>query len=99
MYVVTVEFEVLPAHRDSFIKAISANAERSLKDEPGCKQFDVCLSCEQPSSVFLYELYDDPAAFNAHLASTHFVEFNATTTAWVKAKTVRLFDRVCPVLS
>lgn len=99
MYVVTVDFDILPEHREAFIKAVSANADRSLTDEPGCRQFDVCVGGEQASQVFLYELYDDAAAFKVHLASTHFAEFNAATAPWVAAKTVRLFDRVYPVLS
>ena len=98
MYVVTVEFETLPAHRDAFVKAVLANAHRSLTDEPGCRQFDVCLSGDKPNSVFLYELYDDGAAFTVHLASAHFAEFSAETAAWVAAKTVRVFHRVYPAI-
>lgn len=98
MLVVAVEFKIFAAHHDAFIRAISANADRTLNIEPGCKQFDVCLSCEQFDSIFLYELYDDRAAFEVHLASDHFAEFNTATAAWVERKSVKMFNRKYPIL-
>ncbi|MEM7522936.1 MAG: antibiotic biosynthesis monooxygenase [Pseudomonadota bacterium] len=39
--------------------------------------------------MFLYEVYDDAAAFDAHLASDHFKDFDAAVAPMVAAKTVR----------
>jgi quinol monooxygenase YgiN len=47
------------------------NARLSLED-PGCDRFDMCLDPDQPDTLFLYELYADLAAFEAHKASEHF---------------------------
>jgi autoinducer 2-degrading protein len=96
MYVVTVEFVVRPERAGDFLREMTANATASREREPGCRQFDVCAVPDDPRIVFLYELYDDRAAFDAHVASAHFQKFNAETAAWVERKTARTFLRVDP---
>lgn len=96
MYVITVLFTVKPAHYDTFLQAVTDNARTSQADEPGCKQFDVCTSPSNPDDIFLYEVYDSKAAFDAHLASKHFDEFNTLTSAWVIAKVVNALERTHP---
>ena len=95
MYVVTVEFVARPAFADAFLREMVANAAASREREPGGRQFDVCASAED-GDVFLYEVYDDRAAFDAHLASPHFKAFNAATVDWIERKTVRTYARVDP---
>jgi autoinducer 2-degrading protein len=96
MYVVTVEFAVQPVHAAAFRAEIVANARASRDAEAGCRQFDVCVPPDDPASVFLYELYVDRAAFDAHLASPHFRAFDATVRDWVVRKTVHAYERVDP---
>ena len=93
-YVVTVVFRARPEHRDDFRKAMIENATASRTREPGCRQFDVCESPD--GTIFLYEIYDDEAAFKAHLATEHFRRFNSTTTPWVAEKLVTIHQRVSP---
>ncbi len=90
-YVVTVELAVIPRHADAFRAAIIANARASRAGEPGCRQFDVCLTEGEPVRVFLYEVYDDRAAFDAHLDSAHFKAFDAAVAPWLQTKTVRTY--------
>ena len=94
-YVITVVFRAKPAHRAAFREAMIENATASRTREPGCRQFDVC---EKPdgAEIFLYEIYDDEAAFKAHLATDHFKRFNAQTTPWVADKRVTIYNRVSP---
>ena len=89
--VVTVEFVALPQHADAFRAAMIANARASREGEPGCRQFDVCVTEGEPERVFLYEIYDDRAAFDAHLGSAHFKAFDATVAPWLQTKTVRTY--------
>jgi autoinducer 2-degrading protein len=96
MYVIPVLFSIHPAHQSAFLQAITSNAKTSLADEAGCMQFDVCTSGNDPSQIFLYEVYDSKAAFDAHLASAHFHAFNALTSPWVSSKLVTAFERVLP---
>jgi len=96
MYVVIVDFVANPEHVDSFRTEMVRNARASLADEPGCRQFDVSVAADDPAKIFLYELYDDRAAFDAHLKTTHYREFDAKTAPWVAAKQARHFLRIWP---
>lgn len=87
--VLAVEFRIKPAHVDDFARAIADNARQSVEQEPGCRLFDVCRDPGDPSLFFLYEVYDDDAAVQAHLGSPHFLHMNGLTAGWVDGKTVR----------
>jgi autoinducer 2-degrading protein len=93
MHVVVVTFHIKPAFWSDFREAILVNAAASLANEPGCTCFDVC---EDPaaSTIFLYELYDDAAAFEVHVREKHFLDFSAATADWVEAKIVGRYQRV-----
>ncbi|MDG2283916.1 MAG: putative quinol monooxygenase [Alphaproteobacteria bacterium] len=94
MYVVIVEFTVKPASVGAFRPAMLKNAKASLDDEPGCKQFDVCFGQDDPNACFLYEVYDDRAAFDAHLGMAHFKSFDAEVAPMLDAKVVKTFELV-----
>ena len=66
VFVVCVEFEIEPRQTDVFMAAVRVNAEQSFHQEVGCQQFDVCQDRHFPNFVFLYEVYDDEAAFETH---------------------------------
>ena len=44
--------------------------------------------------MFLYEVYDDRAAFEAHLSMPHFKAFDAATADMIRSKTVRALTRL-----
>lgn len=91
MYAVTVNFRIHDTRIDDFMPLIVQNARTSIKVEPGCLQFDVC---HDDDGIFLYELYEDRAAFDAHMASEHFISFSDATADMVADKQVRLFSNV-----
>ena len=94
MYVVAVEFRAVAARAQDFREALCRQARNSLAREPDCHGFDVCQDPGDPAQFFLYELYSDAAAFEAHLASAHFHDFDATVRPWVESKAVRVWTRV-----
>ena len=94
MFAVTVTFRISDGEMDNFLPLMLQNARASLGLEPDCHQFDVCTDPERSGEVFLYELYTDAAAFQAHLDSAHFKKFNAETAGMVADKQVRLFAQV-----
>ena len=94
MYVITVEFEIDPERLEAFLPLMTENAASSVRDEPGCRQFDVCQDPEAANRIFLYEIYDDRAAFEAHLETPHFKRFDAAVSPMVTAKTVRALRRL-----
>jgi (4S)-4-hydroxy-5-phosphonooxypentane-2,3-dione isomerase len=96
MLAIVVEFRIAPAFIDGFERAIVANATASREKEPGCRQFDVCRDPADPQLFFLYELYDDAAAFDAHCRTAHFLEMEALTAGWVQSKAVHRYLRASP---
>ena len=88
MFIVTVTFEVLPEKAEDFHAAVLAQARTSLLKEQACHRFDVCVDPKRPERIFLYEVYDDEAAFQAHLDTDHFKTFTPTVEPWVQEKTV-----------
>ena len=96
MYVIVVDFNIKPEHAAAFREAINSNARASVADEPGCSQFDVCVDPQDGAQIFLYEIYDNLAAFEAHLRTPHYAVFDKLSAPMVAAKTVRKFSRICP---
>jgi quinol monooxygenase YgiN len=94
MYVVIVDFRIKPERLAEFMPLMLENARASLETEPGCRVFDVCVDPKDKTSVFLYEVYDDRAAFDAHLAAAHFKRFDSAVAPMVASKAVRLLERL-----
>ncbi len=94
MYAVCVEFVIAIGRVDDFLPLMRENARASRERESGCRQFDVCVDPQRPEHVFLYELYDDRAAFDGHLQTDHFRGFDATTRSMIVSKTVSAWQRL-----
>ena len=75
MFSLMVQMQVRPGRRAEFLAGMAANAEASVRDEPGCLRFDVCAVGSDENRFVLYELYTDAAAFEAHKASPHFAQW------------------------
>ena len=80
-YVITVDFQLHPGAMQQFLPLMLDNAERARTLEPGCDRFDVLLPAGEADRVFLYEIYHDEAAFQTHIKTAHFIEFDAATRA------------------
>jgi autoinducer 2-degrading protein len=72
MFSLVVHLEVRPGSREEFLAGMTANAEASVRDEPGCLRFDVCSVDGEENRFVLYELYTDADAFAAHKRTPHF---------------------------
>ena len=75
MFSLVVQMEVWPCRREEFLAGMAANAEASVRDEPGCLRFDVCSVEGDENRFVLYELYANAEAFAAHKASPHFARW------------------------
>ena len=76
-FVVIAEFRVRPGSLDAFLALAHDDARASVAHEPGCRAFDVAVSESDPLAVVFYEVYDDRAAFDAHLKTPHLARFRA----------------------
>lgn len=93
MYVVAVDFKIRPERLAEFMPLMLENARASRETEPGCRQFDICVDPKDRTSVFLYEVYDDRKAFDAHLATVHFKKFDPAVAPMIVSKSVRMLER------
>jgi len=92
MFVVTVIFKVKQDVVEDFRKAVKQQAKNSLKKEKGCKRFDVCFDNDDPQRIFLYELYVDAAAFEAHTQTDHFKNFREVSQPMLEDRMVKFWS-------
>ena len=94
MLAVCVDFEIDLESLDAFLTIMQKNASDSLANEVGCHQFDITQDPQNPTKIFLYELYDDAVAFELHKKASHYLEFNQLVSEMVTAKSVRLLKKI-----
>ena len=94
MFVVVVEFTLNPGFSTQFRERVRRQAEDSLELEADCQVFDVCVDPERDNFVLLYEIYTNRAAFDRHLASAHFLDFDASVRDCIAAKQVATYHRI-----
>ncbi|MEK9658325.1 MAG: putative quinol monooxygenase [Chloroflexota bacterium] len=79
MIVLVVSVQVKPGRRDEFIEVIREDAENTTMREDGNFQFNVVQDNADPDHFFLYEVYRDQAAFEAHRQMPHFLKYRKAT--------------------
>lgn len=88
MFVNAVDLDIVPAEHDNYLAAIKENGAAAVK-EPGCKRFDILTLGSDPNHIFLYEVYENEAAFKAHRETDHFKKYAATTGKMVAKREAR----------
>ena len=94
-FVIIVDFRLRAGAQAQFRRMIDANARASVKDEPGCRRFDVVEPESEPGRILLYEIYEDETAFEAHCRAAHFLAFDAESAPLVEEKHVTRGALVC----
>jgi (4S)-4-hydroxy-5-phosphonooxypentane-2,3-dione isomerase len=94
-FVVMVDFRLHEGALGAFRPLIDRNARQSVRDEPGCRRFDVVEPAGETDRIVLYEIYDDRAAFDVHLKTRHYLAFDAESAGLVASKTVTTGGLVC----
>lgn len=96
MYIVAVSFDIKPEHVKDFDQAIRLQSDNSLNKESECHQFDVCRDPDDKTKIFLYEVYTNVEAFEAHRNTKHFANFSETTKDWIADKSVHCYEKIHP---
>lgn len=95
-FVVVPSFDVAPENLAAFLEAARADAVASVRDEPGCEQFDIVLNAEDsPRRVMFYEVYASRDAFEAHLETPHLKAFREALSLCNEGP-VQMFERIEP---
>lgn len=79
MLVLMVNVQVKPGRRDEFIEVIKEDQLSTSTKEDGNFQFNVIQDNEDSDRFFLYEVYRDEAALEAHRAAPHFLKYREAT--------------------
>ncbi len=88
MIALMVRMQMKPEHRDAFLAALLGDARGSAYDEPGCLRFDVVQDASDPHVVYLYEVYRDEAALEAHRQAPHYRQWREAAKEWFASETV-----------
>jgi (4S)-4-hydroxy-5-phosphonooxypentane-2,3-dione isomerase len=93
VYINAVDLVVIPSEMPKFLEAIKENGANAVK-EPGCREFNITVLANNPNHVFLYEVYDNAAALDAHRQTEHFKKFQATTANMIADRNVRAMSLI-----
>ena len=81
---------------DRFRARIMHHARTSLEREPGCHRFDIHQETKDPTLFFLFEIYADDAALDAHRVSQHYLQFREDVKDWVVERTWWFWRQMTP---
>lgn len=84
------ELEIDPAALESYLAILREEIETSVAVEPGVEMLHAVQVKEAPHLVRLLEVYASREAYEAHIASPHFLKYKAETAAMVRS--LRLID-------
>jgi quinol monooxygenase YgiN len=73
-YIARVVYEVRPGHEAEAQETLCLLRGHSLS-EPGCLAYEPHRDPEDPTRLFLHEMYRDEEAYLAHRASEHFERY------------------------
>lgn len=91
MISIFVTIQIAPGKRDAFVEAVLDDAKGSVRDEPGCYRFDVLQDQSDLNRIYLYEVYADEAALEAHRQALHFLKWRSIVEDWFEGEPQRLF--------
>jgi quinol monooxygenase YgiN len=77
------EFTVTPGAEARVAQLVTALADQ-VRAEPGNLAFEVHTKAEQPRAYWIYEVYRDEDAFQAHLAAPYGAPFNTELTELIE---------------
>ncbi len=89
LLVLMVNVKVKPERRADFIAAVREDGEGTTTKEAGNLQFAAVQHAEDPDRFFLFEVYRDEAALEAHRQMPHFLKYREATTGVHAEDTVR----------
>lgn len=79
------ELEIDSAQLGSYKAALSDEIETSIRVEPGVLSLYAVSVKGHPEQIRLFEMYANPAAYQAHLETPHFKRYKALTQGMVKS--------------
>ena len=94
LYVNAVDIDVMPGQIETYLAAIKEVGAATIKTEPGCSEFDITVSQKDPNHLFIFEVYDNAAAFDTHLKTDHYKKYAMTAKDTVAKREVHPLSSV-----
>jgi quinol monooxygenase YgiN len=79
------ELEIDPRHLDAYRALLAEEIKASVKMEQGVLMLHAVSVRGNPAQVRIFEVYADQEAYQAHLASSHFVNYKTLTSGMVRS--------------
>ena len=79
------QLEIDPEQLQAYLGLLKEEIEASIRLEPGVLMLHATARKDAPHRVQLLEVYASRAAYEAHIASPHFLRYKAGTIAMVRA--------------
>jgi len=91
MYAVFFQFRAEPAYRQRVLDALLQDARASRTHEPGTIRFEVIEDEHRPNDLYVYGVYRDREAFDAHYTGPNFRRWqDVADERWLAAPVVVL---------
>jgi quinol monooxygenase YgiN len=72
---------ILPEHIDAYLENARLHARNSAA-EPGCRRYEVLQDTNDPTVICLFEVFQNEAAFQTHIASEHYKWWMTLSRGW-----------------
>ena len=79
------ELEIDPDQLSAYREALKEEIATSIRVEPGVLTLYAVAVKDHPSQVRIFETYQDQAAYESHLQTTHFKKYKNDTQGMVKS--------------
>lgn len=93
LYVSAVDLEIVPSAMSKFLAALEADGSAMIQ-EAHAREFDSAVGEKDKAHVFVFEVYDDAAAYDAHQKTLAYAKFIGLTMALIKNYNIRPFTTV-----
>jgi len=92
-FVNVVDLEISPASMPRFLAALKEDGTATIK-EAGTQEFVSSIGQKDKNHVFIFEVFNDAAAWDAHQKTTTYAKFLGITMMMIKTYAIRPFATV-----
>jgi len=92
-FVNVVDLEITPASMPRFLAALKDDGTATIK-EAGTQEFVSSVGQKDKNHVFIFEVFNDAAAWDAHQKTTTYAKFIGITMMMIKTYNIRPFTSV-----
>jgi quinol monooxygenase YgiN len=74
MILINLKIQIRPDRRDEWLDRVTRYM-KAVREEPGCKSFNVYESIDAPNEFSIIETFESQEAGNSHVQTDHFKDF------------------------